>query len=66
MGKLIVEHLLGKPIFSGKNNIRFIQFHKTKELQRFLPNGLLSKGGWGIAKKSLETVCFLVGDDDAG
>ena len=38
--KLTVKHLFGKPSFSANNNVWFIQFHKTKELQLFLPTGL--------------------------
>ena len=38
--KLIVKHLFGEPSFSANNNVWFVQFHKTKELQLFLPKGL--------------------------
>ena len=38
--KLTVKHLFGKPSFSANNNVWFIQFHKTTELQLFLPKGL--------------------------
>ena len=38
--KLTVKHLFGKPSFSANNTVLFIQFHKTIELQLFLPNGL--------------------------
>ena len=38
--KLIVKHLFGEPSFSANNNVWFVQFHKTKEMQLFLPKGL--------------------------
>ena len=38
--KLTVKHLFGEPSFSANHNVWFIQFHKTKELQLFLPKGL--------------------------
>ena len=38
--KVTVKHFLGKSSFGANNNVWFIQFHKTKELQLFLPKGL--------------------------